>query len=139
MIVNIASTGGFGDVQSLKTSPGKHPQQPIGPSHLVRQFRGTARCREAPLLSQGLSGRTIAARSALATSSRQRRRSVPLAFGCVRRSKLHQRGPQHHTFRLRQKLALAGSICLSGSDPSRFASWRRYLPHVQRKCPANPP
>jgi enamine deaminase RidA (YjgF/YER057c/UK114 family) len=26
--------GGFGDSQSLRTSPGEHPQQPIEPSHL---------------------------------------------------------------------------------------------------------
>lgn len=28
--------GGFGDSQSLKTSPGEHPQQPIESSHLAQ-------------------------------------------------------------------------------------------------------
>src|SRR5436190_18414247 len=28
---------GFGDFQSLKTTPGEHPQQPIEPSHLGRE------------------------------------------------------------------------------------------------------
>ena len=35
---------GFGDFQSLKTSPGEHPKQPIGPSQLEGYFSAFERC-----------------------------------------------------------------------------------------------